>query len=273
MMQATSRMSLAVVREQFEEWAASVDTATLDRLADELAEVVRVLDAERTLRRYLADPAAAESARRRLAERVFTARLGEPASRLVLDTVAQRWSRSTDLVDAIEMLARQALLLAAEREDVLDEVEDELFRFGRVLESENRLRGLLADTATPVGPRIELLRRLVGDRVKPVSLRLLEQVVRAPRRRNLDTVVQQLAELAASRRNRSVAHVLAAELLSAEQEERLATVLSRIYGRAISVQVEIDPEILGGLVVRVGDEVVDGSVASRLARARRELSG
>jgi F-type H+-transporting ATPase subunit delta len=270
-MQFTSRLSLAVVRDRFEEQVGGTDTAALHQLAEQLSGVARLLDSERVLRRYLADPAAVESARRGLAERVFGGKLDALALGLLLEVVAQRWSRATDLVDALEALARQALLASAERDGALDEVEDELFRFGRVLASASRLRELLEDTSTPAQGRIDLLHRLLADRVKPVTLQLLEQAVRAPRHRSLDAVVQQLAELAAARRNRSMAQVVAAEPLSAEQEERLAAVLSRIYGRQVSIQVEIDREVIGGLVVRVGDEVIDGSIASRLARASRDL--
>jgi F-type H+-transporting ATPase subunit delta len=95
--------------------------------------------------------------------------------------------------------------------------------------------------------------------------------VRTARGRSLDQLVEQLAELAAARRERSVAQVTAAAPLSAQQEERLAQVLTRIYGRTISVQVDVDPELVGGLVVRVGDEVIDGSVASKLAKAGQGL--
>jgi F-type H+-transporting ATPase subunit delta len=102
---------------------------------------------------------------------------------------------------------------------------------------------------------------------------LLEQTVREPRGRSLELVVGKLAELAAAMRSRSVAHVTAAAPLTDEQESRLAQTLSRIFGRAVSVQVVLDPDLLGGLVIRVGDEVIDGSVAARLAKARQELPG
>ena len=104
-----------------------------------------------------------------------------------------------------------------------------------------------------------------GDVVK------VRQAVRAPRGRSLDLVVGRLAELAADRRNRSVAHITAATALSDEQEQRLVRVLSDIFGRAVSLQVELDPDLLGGLVIRVGDEVIDGSVLAKLAKARQAL--
>jgi F-type H+-transporting ATPase subunit delta len=102
---------------------------------------------------------------------------------------------------------------------------------------------------------------------------MLRQAVRLRRGRPLDAVVNYLAELAAARRERSVARVTAAAPLTAQHERRLADALSRAYGRPVSVQVELDPGQLGGLVIRIGDEVIDGSIATRLAQARQELSG
>jgi F-type H+-transporting ATPase subunit delta len=161
----------------------------------------------------------------------------------------------------------------AERDGSLEDVEDELFRLARVLDSETRLRELLSDDARPVASRVELLERLVSGKVTAVTMDLLRQAVRLRRNRALDAVVNDLAELAAARRERSVARVTAAAPLTAEQEQRLAEALSRIYGRDVSVQVELDPDQLGGLVIRVGDEVIDGSIATKLAQARQELSG
>jgi F-type H+-transporting ATPase subunit delta len=272
-MQFASRESLTSARDRFEELVADASTAALRALSDELFGIVGVLGTERTLRRYLADPATAEDRRRRLADTVFGGKVSDAALRTLQGLVSSRWSASLDLVDAVETLARTAALAVAERENAIEEVEDELFRFGRVLASERVLRDLLADTGRPVDGRIALLDQVLANKVHPVTSQLLGQAVRAPRARSLDALVERLAELAAARRGRSVALVTAAAPLTAEQERRLVEDLSRIYGRAIDVQVELDPQLLGGLVIRVGDERIDGSVATRLAAARARLSG
>jgi F-type H+-transporting ATPase subunit delta len=270
-MHATSRESLATARERFEALTADIDTAGLRRLGGELSAVLGVLSRERTLLRHLADPAAAEPVRDGLAAAVFSGKISDPAVSVVRAVAVLRWSNAGDLADTVELLARQAVLTAAERENTLDETEDELFRFGRVLESENQLRALLSDAQAPAQRRLELLQRVLDGKVGRDTLDLLEQVVRVPRGRSLDIAVGQLAELAAARRQRTVAQVTASAPLTAQQEDRLARVLSQIYRRTISVQIEIDPEVVGGLVVRVGDEVIDGSIASRLAQAARGL--
>jgi F-type H+-transporting ATPase subunit delta len=272
-MQFASRESLRAVRERFEQLIADSSTAALRTLADELFDVAVVLGRERTLRRYLADPATSEENRTRLADTVFGGKVSDPVTRTLQDVVGSRWSRGADLLDAVETLARHAVLAIAERDGVIEEVDDELFRFARTIGVEPRLRDLLADEGQPVDGRLGLLDGLVSGKVQPVTLQLLRQVVRLPRGRVLDALVERLAELAAERRGRSVAQVTAAGPLTEEQERRLTEDLSRIYGRAIDIQVELEPELLGGLVIRVGDEVIDGSVAARVVAARQRLSG
>jgi F-type H+-transporting ATPase subunit delta len=186
--------------------------------------------------------------------------------------VASRWSRPRDLVDGIEELAWQALLAFAERDGSLDDVEDELFRFGRILVGQPRLAALLGDETTPAARRAELLDTVLAGRTRPVTARLLEQVVRSPRRRPLPEIAEQLVDRAAARRQRSVAYVTAAGPLSGEQEHRLIDALEAIYQRPMSLKVDMDSALLGGLVIRVGDEVIDGSVATRLEQARQWMS-
>ncbi|MGH3758171.1 F0F1 ATP synthase subunit delta [Actinophytocola sp.] len=272
-MQAASREALATATLRLDERIEGTAAEGVRDLSTELFEIAGVLVRERALRRLLADPATARADRTRLADTVFGGKVSGAALETFTGLATARWSRSIDLVDATEVLARHAMLAVAAQDGSLEDVEDELFRFARVLDSETRLRELLVDDAQPADRRLELLDGLVGGKVRPVTLALLRQSVRLPRGRSLEAVVNDLAELAAARRERSVARVTAAVPLTAAQERRLTDALSRMYGRAVSVQVELDPDQLGGLVIRVGDEVIDGSVATRLARARQELSG
>jgi F-type H+-transporting ATPase subunit delta len=233
--------------------------------------VVGLVGREHALRRALADPATPSEARGGLADRLFDGKIGRPALDVVSDMVKSRWSRAGDLLEGLESLARAAAFGVAEKDGSLDRVEDELFRFGRVLDREPELSRLLSDTATPVDKRVGLLRDVLVEKVTPVTATLLEQTVRNPRSRNLDVAAEELSELAAARRDRYVAHVRTPVRMTGEQEQRLTDSLTRLYGRPISLQVELDPDLLGGLVVRVGGELIDGSVAGRLAAARRAL--
>jgi F-type H+-transporting ATPase subunit delta len=256
---AASRESLAAATRALDELIDRSTAADLATLADQLAAVTLVLDREAGLRRTLADPAAEPDRRQALFERVFGAQLDVRALELLRPLVRERWSSSA--------------LGVAERSGTLDDVEDQLFRFGRILDAEPRLRQALEDRTVPAERRIELLDRLVGDRVDPTTRRVLEHAVTAPRGHNLERTVGELVELAAARRERYVAYVTAPGPLTEQQESRLAETLGRIYGRQVSVQVGVEPELLGGLVVRVNDEVIDGSVLSRLAELRQRLAG
>lgn len=270
-MQAASRASLAAARERLDAAVDGLDPDELTRLGDELHAVAGLLDRERRLRRNLGDHASPESSRKGLVEAVLDGKVGSRTLEVLSDLVTSRWSQPLDLVDAVEELAWQATFAVAEQDSSLEDVEDDLFRFGRILNAEPRLATLLGDESRPSEDRLELLTTLLGDRARPMTHRLLEQAVRAPRRRALEGVVEGLVDRAAARRERSVAHVTAAAPLTEEQERRLLDALGRIYRRPISLQAEIDPNLLGGLVVRVGDEVIDGSLSGRLERARQCL--
>jgi F-type H+-transporting ATPase subunit delta len=270
-LQAASRESLADLNARLDVFVDQVGAPELDRLGDELFAVTQLLANQPGLRRHLADPSVAESARTGFAERLFGDKIQRPSLEALSAAVAARWSRPLDLVDALETLARNATLGAAEKGGRLDDVEDELFRFGRILDREPELGSLLADTGTPTDGRVGLLDRLLDGKVTPTTVALLRQAVRLPRGRHLDTVAEELAELAAARRQRSIARVLTPVRLAPEQEDRLRDTLARLYGRPMSLQIELDEALLGGLVVRVGGEVIDGSVAGRLEAARRNL--
>ncbi|MGH4013431.1 MAG: F0F1 ATP synthase subunit delta [Pseudonocardiaceae bacterium] len=272
-MQSASRTALATGREHLEERIAQAGAEDLERLGTELGTIAAVLGEQTVLRRHLADSSAPAAGRRAMAEGLLHSKASRLAIETISEAVALRWSRPLDLVDGVEELARQALLALAERDDSLSDVEDELFRFGRSLAAEPRLAVLLGDESAPVARRLELLDTVLAGRARPVTRLLLEQAVRAPRRRHLDEIVEELVERAAARRERSVAHVSAGGPLSDQQEQRLLDALSRVYQRSISLKVELDPELLGGLVIRVGDEVIDGSVAGRLEKASQWLPG
>lgn len=270
-LQPASREALADAEGRLDSTIDASAATDLQRLGDDLFAVLRLLLAEPSLRRALADSSVAASARSSLADQLLEGKVGRGAKDVVSDLVSARWSRTLDLVAALESLARRATLAVAEKDNSLSEVEDELFRFGRVLDREPELARLLGDRSTPVDGRVDLLRGVLGQKVRPVTAALLTEAVRASRGRPLDREADELSELAAARRDRYVAHVRTPVALTTAQEQRLGETLSRLYGRSMSLQVERDESLLGGLVVRVGGEVIDGSVAGKLAAAQRRL--
>lgn len=269
-MAATSRVSLAEATDRLD---AVIDRGSADELRTlgaELFALLRVLRGDRSLRSHLADQSIPSTARASVVDRLVSGKVGRPALDTLSELVSARWSRPLDMVDSLESLARQATLGVAEKDGTLDEVEDQLFRFGRILDREPRLAALLGDWNTPADKRIPLLDTLLEGKVSPVTVALLEEAVRAPGA-GIEPIAGELSELAAARRDRYIAHVRTPVRLAAAQEQHLTDTLTRLYGRPISVQAELDPDLLGGLVVRVGGEIIDGSVAGRIAAARRKL--
>lgn len=272
-MHGVSRESLAHLDERLDEQLRDVDGAGALQVGDEMYAVLGVLDDEPVLRRMLADASTPEAARVSLLDSLFAERVGEGTLEVLRDAVRAHWAQPADLVDAIEILARQATFTGADRDGALDEVEDELFRFGRILEAEPELQTTLGDRAASAERRQELLDSLVADRVRPATRRLLDRAVAVPRGRSVERTIEDLCDQAAARRDRSVARVRTAVPLSDDEQERLIAALGRIYRRDVVLQVDVDPSVLGGLLVRVGDDVIDGTVLHRIDEVRRDLAG
>jgi F-type H+-transporting ATPase subunit delta len=242
-------------------------------LGAELFSVVRLLDQEPGLRRTLGDSSAEPSRRADLLTRLLSGKVSDQALQVLVAAVGDRWSTPRELVDGLDELGRTALLVHAERENRLDAVEDELFRFGRIVAADSELERALTDRTAPADAKRSLLQTLLGDKVDAVTVELVEQLVTTPRGRSVISGLDELAAAAAQRRERSVAYVVAPVPLTDQQEERLADTLTRIYSRPIALHVEVDPDVQGGLVIKVGDEVIDGSVTGRLDELRRRLAG
>ncbi|TCO57366.1 F0F1 ATP synthase subunit delta [Actinocrispum wychmicini] len=250
-----------------------LDSTEFDTLGDDLLAVVGLLSRESGLRRALSDSSAEPARRTDLVRRLLADKVAAGSVDLLESVVSSRWSNPRELVDGIESLARTALLVGAERAGRLDTVEDELFRLGRIVAGDGELERMLSDAAAPVAGKLELLRSLVARKVDPTTEKLAEALVAYPRGRRAVEGLEELADLAARRRERSVAHVTSVVALTEPQQERLAATLQRIYSRPIALHIEVDPDLLGGLVIKVGDEIIDGSAAGRIDALRRRLAG
>jgi F-type H+-transporting ATPase subunit delta len=165
----------------------------------------------------------------------------------------------------------QALFAVAEAEDDLGTVEDELFAFVKVVERDGRLREALADPALPAENKRTLVKELLGDRASPHTVSILGFLIEQGRAKELGRIVESLAELAAERRKHVVAEVRSAVPLTQERRKRLAEALSKATGKNVEIKVVVDPSVIGGVLARVGDEVFDGTVRSRLGEARERL--
>ena len=273
-MRASSRVALGNLSDKFSTIAKDLDNKGLSTLSSELVEVAQMLDREIVVTRYLTVPAEDGAPRVQLIERLLSGKVGDVTLEVLRSAVSERWSANSDLIDAIEHVSRQALLEVAEREDKVDDVEEQLFRFSRILDAEPRLAILLGDYSVPVEGRVGLLRKVLegaSGRVNPITMALLTQTVELLRGQNADEAIQFLTQVAVARRGEIVAQVSAAAELSDTQRTRLTDVLGRIYDHPVAVQLLIDAELLGGLLISVADEVIDGTLASRLAAARAQL--
>ncbi len=264
LLNAASRDALAATELQLLQATDGATAEEITRLSEELFSVAALLDRESPLRRALADASTDPNARENLVRELLGSKLDARSLPVVVEAVRVRWSSPADLVDGLERLGRTALLVQAERAGRLDAVEDELFRLGRIVGAEPELERLLSDpTGNPDG-KAEVVDRLAGDKVEPVTLNLVKHFVAHAHGQHVSDGLLDLAKLSAERRERSVAHVQSAVPLSEEQQQRLAAILQRIYKRPIAVHLEVDPDLLGGLVIRIGDEVIDGSTAGKL---------
>jgi F-type H+-transporting ATPase subunit delta len=269
-MRGISRASLAELEERLALMTASVATAV--QLGNELFTVAGLLAGQPVLRRALTDPSRPADARSGLATSLLAGRLSEPVVSLVAAAAAARWSAPGDLTDAVEQLAADAIIASADAERRLDELEDELFRFGRVVASQPELRIALTNPFVPAEPKREMLTQLLAGKVTPEALRLITEAAVSPLGRSLDVSLEHYAQLVARRREVLVAEVRVAVALTDQQRRRLAATLATAYGHEVLLNVVLDPRVTGGMTVRVGDELIDASVATRLAEARRKLA-
>lgn len=164
-----------------------------------------------------------------------------------------------------------ALFEVARAEGSLDAVEDELFRVARTFEASDQLRTTLTDPSLPVDRRLGIVEDLLGERASPLTTALVSLVVGAGRGRELPVIIDKMVARAAEERSQVVAEVRTTVPLDAALRERLAAALSNATGKSVTVKAVVDPTVLGGVVARVGDTVIDGSVRHRLDQLKEAL--
>jgi F-type H+-transporting ATPase subunit delta len=272
-MRGASREALGAAVERAEALLAGLDVDGAAGLAEDLFGVTGALADNPGLRRALTDPSRDGEAKASLVTRLFGGKISDAGVDLVAGLVRSRWSAAADLTDAVEQLAVSAVLAGAEKADRLDAVEDELFRFSRTVSADQGLRDAFSARTEGPARKGDLVRRLLDGRAAPETVRLAVQAASAPRGLRTDWVLESYVEAAAARRRQLVAHVTAALPLTEAQRTRLAAALKRMYGRAVRVNLDVDPAVVGGMRVEVEGEVLDGTLAARLDEARRRLAG
>jgi F-type H+-transporting ATPase subunit delta len=264
-----SRPALTQYAEQVLGEAASA--GTLDAVADELASFARLTLQYPRLRGPLVDAGLPAVSRRGLVNDLGRGQL-QPATVELLAALADRQRVPPRMLPSLlAELAAQADFAAADAAGDLDKVEDDLFRFAAVVEGSPELRSALSDPVVPVDRKRAVVDDLIGGKANPRAIRLIELTMDLQEGRELERRCRELAEMAAERRNRVVADVRTAVPLDSERQARLADALTRVLGRPVELRCTVDTAIMGSVVVRVGDEVFDGSVRSRIEQARERL--
>ncbi|MGH3503926.1 MAG: F0F1 ATP synthase subunit delta [Nocardioidaceae bacterium] len=268
-MQAGSAHSLDAVLECVDQaLETGVDPTSL---GDELFAVVLILDSRHSLRRALTEPAVPADAKSTLWHTLVEGKISEGTIGVVDAAVRRRWSQGRDLADALERASVTAHVVHADRNGHLDDLEDNLFRFGRILEAQPELRDVLSDLEAPAEGKREILHSLLQGKVAKSTEHLLGQAV-AGRHRSLFSTMSTYQRIAADRRDRLVATVWVATPLSENHKQRLARALAAQYSHEVHINVIVDPQVLGGVRVAVGNDVIDSTVETRLAKAHRGIA-
>jgi len=242
-------------------------------VGDELFAVLRLLDGEHALRRALSDPSKPADEKGAIAVALLHGKVAPVTEQLVAAIVRSRWAGSADMTDAVEQLAVEAFAFAAQEDHQLDDLEDELFRFSRVVTGEPELRVALTEPVLPAERKRDLLNALLEGKVTPAALRLITEMSLYPRGRMLVVSLDMCTRIVAQRRQRLIAVVRTAKEPTAQQRRRLAEALAAVYGHEVYINVVIDPAVIGGMTIQVGGELIDASVVTRLAAVRRKLAG
>lgn len=271
-MQGASRESLRAASDRLSALLAQGGTEAAS-IGGEFFDVTDLLDAQPALRSALTDPSRSGDDKAALIRSLLSGKLSTLVVEFAEGTVQSRWSNGRDMGDAFELLGAEAVLAAAQQNGQLDGLEDEIFRFSRVVVANPALRAALSDRALPAERKGQVIDSLLQGKASAETTQLISRVVTRPRGRSLEVGLDTLAELAAQRRRRLVATVTAAVLLTQAQRERLAAILTAQFGHDVHLNVVVDPGVVGGLRVSLGDEVIDGSLITRLDDARRRIAG
>jgi F-type H+-transporting ATPase subunit delta len=271
----------------------------LGGLAGEMDGVSQLLESSADLRLVLADPGLPAHVRRGVVTDLFTSQVSEACVRLLVFVVEA--DRATEFPQNMAWLTRRvaaardglestsdgalgrtaateradgyatAILGPVRDDDGLGDVEDDLFRFSRIVLGTDELLEALTDPRTPAEARRGLVHDLLASRAAEASTRLASYAVMVSRPRDYVALLTALVERVAEESQRRVAEVRAAIELTDEQQQRLGAALGRILGHEVDIRVVVDRSVLGGFVASVGDSVVDGSVRHRLEKLRERL--
>ena len=262
-----SAEAVAALRDDLRERVES--GADGSRVGSDLFSLADLLRSEPGLRRAATDVSTPPDARSGLVDTLVSGKIDEHALALVTEAVRRRWTSSRDLANALALLGVVAVARSTEARGRL---EDELFAVGRTLKEHPELRVALSDPARGLEAKQDLVRGLLEDKALPATVLLAERAL-ADTYSTVSVALKAYEQVAADVFGEHVATVLVADELPESARQRLAEALTRQYGRDVHLNVLVDRAVLGGARVEIGDEVIDGTVASRLDEVRRKIAG
>jgi F-type H+-transporting ATPase subunit delta len=267
----TSRVSVLSLRGVLDEKVKPLSSDDAAQFSNDLFTVLTVLSTSVGVRRALTDNARDAAAKAELISNLFGGKIGSPAQSLLASAAGMRWSSPSELADAIEKFAVEAQAVVADKNNEIAKLEDQLFDFARVLIANPDLRQALNTSADSDEGKVALLESIVKGKYANSTINLLRRIIVLRRGRNIDATLAAYSHYVSSRKDRMAAHIRTAVELTPAQAEKLRAALTKEVGKEVHINIEVDPKVLGGISIRYGDEIIDGTVINRLTEASRAL--
>jgi F-type H+-transporting ATPase subunit delta len=267
----TSRVSVLSLRGVLDEKVKPLSSDDAAQFSNDLFTVLTVLSTSVGVRRALTDNARDAAAKAELISNLFAGKIGTAAQSLLASAAGMRWSSPSELADAIEQFAVEAQAVVADKNNEIAKLEDQLFDFARVLIANPDLRQALNTSADSDEGKVGLLESIVKGKYAISTINLLRRIIVLRRGRNIDATLAAYSHYVSARKDRMSAHIRTAVELTPAQAEKLRAALTKEVGKEVHINIEVDPKVLGGISIRYGDEIIDGTVINRLTEASRAL--
>ncbi|MEO5318404.1 F0F1 ATP synthase subunit delta [Arthrobacter sp. CC3] len=250
------------------------------QLAKELFGILGTVDSSAGLRRALTDPSRSGVEKSALVKQLFSGKVSTDAAEIASGLAGSRWASARDIGDALETLAASVVIAVAENKSAvsapgitgLETLENDLFSFNQAVGSSHEVQRALSEPQASPAAKTALAEKLVPHASGEAKV-LIGQAVSHPRGLKVTSLLRRFAELAAKRQRRWIATVSVTRPLTETQTSRLQAALNALFGRELKINMNVDPALIGGIRIQVGDEVVDASVLNRLGQLQRQLAG